>query len=36
VAAGKALDIAQAAPIEGFATDLAGANDVSMARERRS
>jgi malate dehydrogenase len=31
VAAGKALDIAQAAPVEGFATDLAGANDVSMA-----
>ena len=31
VAAGKALDIAQAAPIEGFATELAGANDVSTA-----
>ena len=31
IAAGKALDIAQAAPVEGFATDLAGANDVSMA-----
>jgi malate/lactate dehydrogenase len=31
VAAGKALDIAQAAPIEQFATELAGANDVSMA-----
>jgi malate dehydrogenase len=30
-AAGKALDIAQAAPIEGFATELSGANDVSMA-----
>ena len=31
IAAGKALDIAQAAPVEGFATGLAGANDVSMA-----
>jgi malate dehydrogenase len=31
VAAGKALDIAQAAPVEGFATQLAGATDVSMA-----
>jgi malate dehydrogenase len=31
VAAGKALDIAQAAPVEGFATSLAGATDVSMA-----
>jgi malate dehydrogenase len=31
IAAGKALDIAQAAPVEGFATDLAGANEVSMA-----
>jgi malate dehydrogenase len=31
IAAGKALDIAQAAPVEGFATDLAGATDVSMA-----
>ena len=29
VAAGKALDIAQAAPVEAFATQLAGANDVS-------
>jgi malate dehydrogenase len=31
VAAGKALDIAQAAPIEGFATQLSGSNDVSRA-----
>jgi len=31
VAAGKALDIAQAAPIEGFATELSGSNDVSAA-----
>ena len=31
VAAGKALDIAQAAPVEGFATRLSGATDVSMA-----
>jgi len=31
VAAGKALDIAQAAPVEGFATRLAGATDVTMA-----
>jgi malate dehydrogenase len=31
VAAGKALDIAQAAPVEGFATQLSGCNDVSMA-----
>jgi malate dehydrogenase len=31
IAAGKALDIAQAAPVERFATELAGANDVSMA-----
>jgi malate dehydrogenase len=31
VAAGKALDIAQSAPIEGFATQLSGATDVSMA-----
>ena len=31
VAAGKALDIAQAAPVEGFATQLSGASDVSMA-----
>jgi malate dehydrogenase len=30
VAAGKALDIAQAAPVEGFATQLSGATDVSM------
>src|SRR6185295_15466699 len=31
VAAGKALDIAQAAPIDGFATRLSGSNDVSGA-----
>src|SRR5689334_18165735 len=31
VAEGKALDIAQAAPVEGFATRLAGATDVSSA-----
>ena len=31
VAAGKALDIAQAAPIEGFATQLSGSTDVSTA-----
>jgi malate dehydrogenase len=31
VAAGKALDIAQAAPIEGFATQLTGATDVTNA-----
>ena len=31
IAAGKALDIAQSAPIAGFATQLAGASDVSMA-----
>src|SRR5258707_873338 len=31
VAAGKALDIMQAAPIEGFATTLSGATDVSAA-----
>ena len=31
VAAGKALDIAQAAPVEGFATQLSGATDASMA-----
>src|SRR5476649_155926 len=31
VAAGKALDIAQAAPVEGFATQLTGATDVSVA-----
>jgi len=31
IAAGKALDIAQAAPIEGFATQLSGTNDVSTA-----
>jgi malate dehydrogenase len=31
VAAGKALDIAQAAAIEGFATEVSGSNDVSAA-----
>ena len=31
VAAGKALDIAQAAPVEGFATQLTGSTDLSMA-----
>jgi len=31
VAKGKALDIAQAAPVEGFATQLEGANDLSFA-----
>ena len=31
VAAGKALDISQAAPVEGFATELSGSDDVSMA-----
>jgi len=31
IAAGKALDIMQAAPIEGFATTLSGATDVSTA-----
>ena len=31
VAAGKALDIAQAAPIEGFATQVSGATDVCAA-----
>jgi malate dehydrogenase len=31
VAAGKALDIAQSAPVEGFATQLSGATDVSVA-----
>jgi malate dehydrogenase len=31
VAEGKALDIAQAAPVEGFATTLSGSTDVSMA-----
>src|SRR4030095_12335938 len=29
VAEGQALDIAQAAPVEGFATQLAGATDVA-------
>src|SRR5439155_19899189 len=31
IASGKALDIAQAAPIEGFATQLSGATDVATA-----
>src|SRR5438309_355710 len=31
VAAGKALDIAQAAPVEGFATQLSSSSDVSTA-----
>jgi malate dehydrogenase len=31
VAAGKALDISQAAPIEGFATELCGSTDLSRA-----
>jgi malate dehydrogenase len=31
IAVGKALDIAQAAPVEGFATQLSGATDISMA-----
>lgn len=31
VAAGKALDISQAAPVEGFATQVSGATDVAMA-----
>jgi len=31
IAAGKALDILQAAPVEGFATQISGATDVSMA-----
>jgi malate dehydrogenase len=31
VAAGKALDIAQAAPIEGFATQLSGSTDLAAA-----
>jgi malate dehydrogenase len=31
VAAGKALDIAQAAPVEGFTTALSGATDVAVA-----
>ena len=31
VAAGKALDIAQAAPVEGFATQLSGSTDVAAA-----
>jgi malate dehydrogenase len=31
IAEGKALDIAQAAPVEGFATELRGAADISMA-----
>src|SRR3984885_7743178 len=31
VAEGKALDIAQSAPVEGFATQLSGSTDVSTA-----
>jgi len=31
VAAGKALDIAQAAPVEGFATDITGSSDMYRA-----
>jgi malate dehydrogenase len=31
VAAGKALDISQAAPVEGFSTELSGTSDVSAA-----
>jgi len=31
VAAGKALDIAQAAPVEGFATQLTGSTDIATA-----
>jgi malate dehydrogenase len=31
VASGKALDIAQAAPVEGFATELSGSTDISTA-----
>ena len=31
IAAGKALDIGQAAPIEGFTTELSGSNDLSSA-----
>src|SRR5213592_3556207 len=31
IAAGKALDIAQAAPIEGFTTRLTGTNDLASA-----
>jgi malate dehydrogenase len=31
VAAGKALDITQAAPVEGFATQISGATDISVA-----
>src|SRR5262245_55005726 len=31
VAAGKALDIAQAAPVEGFATELSGSTDLAVA-----
>jgi malate/lactate dehydrogenase len=31
VAVGKALDIGQAAPVEGFATDLSGSTDLSAA-----
>src|SRR5262245_43087711 len=31
VAAGKALDIAEASPVEGFATQLSSSNEVSSA-----
>src|SRR5260221_3543573 len=31
VAAGKALDIAQAAPVEGFATQVSGGTDIAAA-----
>ena len=31
VASGKALDMSQAAPIEGFATQLTGATDIAVA-----
>ena len=31
IAAGKALDIAQAAPVEGFATEISGTNDIASA-----
>jgi len=32
---GKALDIAQSAPIEGFAAKVAGTNDFSLIRDSR-
>src|SRR5919198_6558373 len=31
IAAGKALDLAQAAPVEGFATQISGSADVASA-----